>query len=1023
MTERPARRRLLRITALATAALLAFGGTPSVLAQEDPVSTAPPPTETVAPPPQTESPAPPSSTEPSTPPNPAPPSDTQPPPVAPPAPTSGPAKPDEGAPDLKLAVTFDHSENTRGKPLALTVTVRNTGDATANQVRFTTETRGMNLTTGVDGLVSHPVLAPGESKTFKLGGAADQGAENAGLTMRTYVEGATDKTPDDNVAQAETTLVDDTGTITGVIFEDRNGNGAVDPGEGLVYQRFRLTGPPGYSLTTATGEDGRFTIPYVYMGTYQVRYFGHGPDGGPLTVKPGQLIVVRGGETTDVELEAVPSLSATLSVAGHSFDKAKYAKGDPISVSVTLRNSGTTPITGLVAVCDEENDPATLDGTGDGWGDLRPGRPGVTVGAGETKTFTVTDTVPDVDYPNGKVYFACSFSLDASDSTPEHNAGNPGLTTGADVAGIFGSASGRLLHAGSGPVNEPTKIVAFNPAANRIVGETTTSDSNWKIENLPHGKIELLVVGRLKLADGSARRVVDVVADQDVSVDLVVVDGPEVKDPTVYAPDLQVSVTFDRQAYDINDPVVVTIKIENVGTGTRPSDAGTASGGVDQPLFEGEDAERFADLRNSPVVVWPGESKQVTVTGVAPHYDAVPQNNTMRFWFQVGEGADPNPDNNSAEAQATVTWQTGSAVVTVYGDLNLNRQLDAGEELANHEVFINGGRPWRGKTARSDAQGKVRFTDLPTGSYLAGDRYDPETGWIPPGLGPEPEQQMVVTPGGEGSALVRLVRPLSDKLKVTMKFDQASYPPGSDVGLSISITNNFAAPMLVKAFCTGSYDAFLGNERPEWGQLRAGGPGVEVAAGARFDFHVTTAMPAASPDHGYVAINCMFGPENRFGGPQVYAKTKVPGATHTFWGQVVTTVNQNLRPVPHVKLVLLDPDTGKPVVSTIADASGGWTFPDLAVGPYTPVVVGPWRLVFAGDVENVRGQDGPLAILVEPGPYIADPTAAGPGPGGGSPGENTDALATTGVSVLGLGLFGLLLVMAGAAMRRKPARS
>lgn len=35
--------------------------------------------------------------------------------------------------------------------------------------------------------------------------------------------------------------------------------------------------------------------------------------------------------------------------------------------------------------------------------------------------------------------------------------------------------------------------------------------------------------------------------------------------------------------------------------------------------------------------------------------------------------------------------------------------------------------------------------------------------------------------------------------------------------------------------------------------------------------------------------------------------------------------------------------------------------------------------------------------------------------------KNTDALANTGVSVLGLVLFGGLLVMAGVAMRRKPA--
>ena len=135
--------------------------------------------------------------------------------------------------------------------------------------------------------------------------------------------------------------------------------------------------------------------------------------------------------------------------------------------------------------------------------------------------------------------------------------------------------------------------------------------------------------------------------------------------------------------------------------------------------------------------------------------------------------------------------------------------------------------------------------------------------------------------------------------------------------------------------------------------------------------------------------------------------------------------------MPNVKLVLLDPETKQPVASTTTDANGGWVFPDFPVGEYTALVVGPWRVVVDSESEglvNVRGREWPSYIWVEPGPDVADPTIVRPGPGGGANTgttpvaaiKNSDALANTGVSVLGLGLFGVLLVLAGAALRRKP---
>jgi hypothetical protein len=1062
MSERSARRGLLRFTALATAALLAFGGTASALAQDDPTGTPPAPTETVTPPPSSTDPEPPASTEPATPPPsssteptepstpppadpPTPPSETPAqPPVAPPAATVAPElKPaeqkdeqqaEQAAPDLKLSVQFDKPEYSMGEPLGITVTVRNDGDAPANQVRFASEPFQMHLTTGVEDLISRPSLAPGEARTIKLGAKAQWGVPNPALTLRTYVEGAPDKTPNDNQVRAETKIVNNNGVVTGVLFEDRDGNGVVSPGEGIDFQSLRLAGGPEFPNSVTTYGGGQFTMREVPAGTYQVRYQGRAGTGPDLTVKPGQFVVVKKGETTEVELQAVPTLSRSLWVQGVSFDKPKYAKGDAIAASITLRNNGTAPITGLVAVCDPENDPATLDGTGDGWGDLRPDRAGVTIGANESKTFTVTDTVPDVDYPTGKVYFACTFSVDGrnTDFSGGYGSANPGITAGADVAGTRGSLSGRVLNNNSGAVGG-AKVVAYNPANNRIAGQAQTSwDGSWSIQNLPQGKIELQVVGDWKLEDGSPRRVVDVIAEQDVDVDLVVVHGPFVKDPTVFAPDLKVSVSFDKQTYDISDPVRMTIKVENIGTGVEPA-RGSWQGtpiNEEEPYYDYLELRKFLDPQ---IELWPGESKQVTVNAQPKDGGIDPEKlRKLRYVAQVGTlSGDPDYDNNKAEARADVTWGTGSASVLVYGDRNLNGKLDAGEELANRNVRLGGGKPHVNKNARTDASGRVRFTDLPAGQYRSSDEYDRESGWLPGGSNSDAEQTAIVNPGDEGTATVRLVRPLSDELKATVKYDKATYQPGDTVGISVSITNGTAKSLKVKGECYYTRDAYIGNDTAEWGLLRRDAAGVEIAAGATFTLDVNAPLPVAAADYGYVRSGCTFGPDLVWGSPFASASARVPGATQTFSGFIVTGDYMDPKPVPNAKLVLLDPDTSAPVVSTTTDAEGAWTFPDLAVGAYTPLVVGPWKVMDFGEGEgfgNVRGSEWPSYIWVQPGPDVADPTIVSPGPGGGANNgttpvaaiKNSDALANTGVSVLGIALFGVLLVLAGAAMRRKP---
>jgi hypothetical protein len=227
-----------------------------------------------------------------------------------------------------------------------------------------------------------------------------------------------------------------------------------------------------------------------------------------------------------------------------------------------------------------------------------------------------------------------------------------------------------------------------------------------------------------------------------------------------------------------------------------------------------------------------------------------------------------------------------------------------------------------------------------------------------------------------------MIRPLSDKLKASLKFDQPSYAAGAQVGLTASIKNETGKPINVRGECSsGSYGPYIGNDGAAWGPLARGAAGVEIADGATFTVHVDSPMPAPSPDYGHVSIFCSFGPDFGQGVPFASASTKVPGATHTFRGSIVTGDFMNPAKVPNVKVVLLDPATNRPVASTTADAEGKWVFPDLPVGPYKPVVVGPWRVMDELWQEgegfgNVRGQDYESWIWVAPGPDVTDPEPA-----------------------------------------------
>ena len=113
-----------------------------------------------------------------------------------------------------------------------------------------------------------------------------------------------------------------TGAITGTKFDDANGNGARDPGEGgLAGVTIQLTGPFGPSSTT-TDADGNFSFTGLAPASYVLSEIV--PEGYHQTfpAPPGTMTIALSAGQTATALFGNQALAATGSITGLKFDDA-----------------------------------------------------------------------------------------------------------------------------------------------------------------------------------------------------------------------------------------------------------------------------------------------------------------------------------------------------------------------------------------------------------------------------------------------------------------------------------------------------------------------------------------------------------------------------------------------------------------------------------------------------------------------------------------------------------------------------
>ncbi|SFG80122.1 SdrD B-like domain-containing protein [Amycolatopsis regifaucium] len=166
-----------------------------------------------------------------------------------------------------------------------------------------------------------------------------------------------------------------------------------------------------------------------------------------------------------------PPLNGALK-ASLAFTKESYKPGDLAQITVTLSNSGSHPLTGIVAACNRAGAEHALN-VGPGWGELHYATAGATIAPGQTRTFEVSAKVPDAALNRGYVGVECDFGYAEVDIESHATARDRAVVPGgiaAVVGDVVRDAEPDKPREGLAGV----KVVLVSDGDCPVAGETTT---------------------------------------------------------------------------------------------------------------------------------------------------------------------------------------------------------------------------------------------------------------------------------------------------------------------------------------------------------------------------------------------------------------------------------------------------------------------------------------------------------------------------------------------------------------------
>jgi hypothetical protein len=334
---------------------------------------------------------------------------------------------------------------------------------------------------------------------------------------------------------------------------------------------------------------------------------------------------------------------------------------------------------------------------------------------------------------------------------------------------------------------------------------------------------------------------------------------------------LKVDAAFDRTEYASGSFVKLKVTITN--TGDAPAEKVIGLFNYPPTTFAANVSD-WGDLASGKgAEILPGETRVVNLAGYL--YQPVDAVVAQARILSPNRPFQTEPDFS---LNAPVHTATGGWGGHIYGDANQNGTPDVGEGLAAVKVHLSGGVPWAEHITTTDTTGEFSYTNVPTGQYAV--YYDLPGGWVLD----HRDSNVVVTEGTPGTVTVKAVRPLSDRLHVTVKFARNTYQVGDTVKAKVTLTNSGSTAISgIVSHCNG-----IGNDNqigsgPSWGPLAYNSSGVTVAPGKKAVVNVTDVVPAAAANWGEVVASCAFGPVD--GDPEGYPfagdQARVPVSTPT----------------------------------------------------------------------------------------------------------------------------------------------
>ncbi|MFI6301416.1 SdrD B-like domain-containing protein [Amycolatopsis thailandensis] len=455
MSKRPGARSIARTGVVYFAAVAALTGvfaTPALADPEPsaPVSTAPATSE-----------APESSTAPS--------------PSVPPAESSAPAapKPQAERANIEASVVFDKPSYRTDEDVRFTFKIKNVGTVDSTGIWVS-----QSFSEPTDLVVPYepgwgPLVLGREKKNLKPGESFElpvtgkvKDLENASAVVQGII--FDDSSFMVGRFSGTTKITKETGRVTGVVYGDKNGSGTLDDGEKLDGVTLTLHYNNGPTKFTATSDaDGRIEFGDVPAAEYR---FGGEVIKGWLF--PAKLVKIEPGEK-NLLLRGSPPLNGALK-ASLAFAKDTYQPGETAHVTVTLTNSGTIPLTGIVAACNRAGADHAFNGRS-GWGELDSDTDGATIAPGQTRTFDVSEKVPDAALNVGYVGVECDFGYGEVD-IDNHATAHARAAVPGGVASVIGDV---VHNAGPDKPQEGlsgVKVVLVSKGDCPVAGETTTDE-------------------------------------------------------------------------------------------------------------------------------------------------------------------------------------------------------------------------------------------------------------------------------------------------------------------------------------------------------------------------------------------------------------------------------------------------------------------------------------------------------------------------------------------------------------------